>query len=340
MVSHVLAIGLFLSSQTPAPEAVAPGSIVEQMTTEAAALGAQVQSSLAKEFVTGFQCLPAVATPRVAYYNKETREALTEAAAKGMTEEQLAGYTKRGLDEQYFYMTRYGTPVAFTRPMEILGRAGVKHVDGLKLLDFGFGSIGQLRALAALGADAVGVEVDALMKAMYSDPGDTGTIKRCEVAGKGRDGSVKLIFGQFPAETATVTDVGTGYDVFVSKNTLKRGYIHPEQQVDPRMLVHLRVDDETYVKAVYDILRPGGFALIYNLSPAPAKEGEPYKPWADGRSPFTRELYERAGFAVVAFDTDDSVAAREMGKVLGWAEGGMDLEKDLFGTYTLVRKPQ
>ncbi len=170
MVAHVVAIGLFLSSQTPAPEAVVPGSVVAQMTTEAAALGAQVQSSLAKEFVTGFQCLPAVATPRVAYYNKETREALTEAAAKGMTEEQLAGYTKRDLDEQYFYMTRYGTPVAFTRAMEILGRAGVKHVDGLKLVDFGFGSIGQLRALAALGADAVGVEVDALMKAMYSDP--------------------------------------------------------------------------------------------------------------------------------------------------------------------------
>jgi hypothetical protein len=133
--------------------------------------------------------------------------------------------------------------------------------------------------------------------------------------------------------------VGGGYDVFVSKNTLKRGYIHPEQQVDPRMLVHLRVDDETYVRAVFDLLKPGGFALIYNLSPAPAKEGEPYKPWADGRSPFTRELYERVGFAVVAFDLDDSAAAREMGKALGWAEG-MDLEKDLFGTYTLLRKPQ
>ncbi len=339
MIGQLVSIALFLSSQTPAPELAAPGSVVDQMKTEATAMAAQVQSSLAKEFLTGFACLPPVA-PRAAYYNKDTREALSMEAASGMTEEQLKGYVKRDLDEQFFYLTRYGTPVAFTRPLEILGRAGVKHVDGLKLVDFGFGSIGQLRALAALGADATGVEVDALLKVMYSQAGDTGTIKRCDVAGKGRDGNVKLVFGQFPAETAVVDAVGAGYDVFISKNTLKHGYIHPDQQVDPRMLVHLRVDDETFVRAVFALLKPGGFALIYNLCPAPSKEGEPYKPWADGRSPFPRELYERVGFAVVAFDTDDSVAAREMGKTLGWAEAGMDLEKDLFGTYTLVRKPQ
>ena len=338
MISQILSIAVTLFTQTPTPEPAAPGSVVAQMKTEAAAMTTLVQSSLAKEFLTGFACLPPLSAPRVAYYNKETRDALSESAAREIQEDQLKGYVKRDIDEQFFYFTRYGTPVAFTRPMEILGRAGVKHVDGLKLLDFGFGSIGQLRAIGALGGNAVGVEVDALLRVMYSEPGDTGAIKRCDVAGKGSDGSVKLVFGQFPAEVTTVTDVGTGYDVFVSKNTLKRGYIHPEHQVDPKMLVHLRVDDETYVRAVYELLKPGGFALIYNLSPAPAPVGEPYKPWADGRSPFPRELYERIGFAVIAFDTDDSAAAREMGKALGWAES-MDLEKDLFGTYTLVRRP-
>jgi hypothetical protein len=335
----IASIVLFLLAQTPPPEPVAPGTVVDQMKSEATAMTALVQTSLAKEFLTGFQCLPPLATTRVAYYNRETRDAVTEEAVKSMSEEQLKGYAKRDIDEQFFYTTRYGTPVAFARPMEILGRAGVKRVDGLKILDFGFGSIGQLRAMAALGAMAVGVDVDALLELMYSQPGDTGAIERCSVAGQGAIGNVKLVFGQFPAEASVVTAVGTGFDVFVSKNTLKRGYIHPEQQVDPRMLVHLRVDDETFVRAVFDALKPGGFALIYNLSPAPAKDGETYKPWADGRSPFTRELYERVGFAVVAFDTDDSVAAREMGKTLGWGEQ-MDLANDLFGTYTLVRKPQ
>jgi hypothetical protein len=181
--------------------------------------------------------------------------------------------------------------------------------------------------------------VDALLKAVYSEPGDTGTVPRCATAGKGNNGSVDLVFGQFPADLATTRQVGGGYDVFVSKNTLKRGYIHPERDVDPKMLVQLRVDDETFVRAMYDLLKPGGFALIYNLAPAPSKPEEPYKHWADGRSPWPRELYERVGFAVIAYDTDDNEQARAMGKALGWDED-MNLETDLFGLYTLLRKPQ
>jgi len=229
--------------------------------------------------------------------------------------------------------------VAFVRPLEILGQAGVRTADGLKLADFGFGTIGQLRALAATGASATGIEVDALLQALYSQPGDTGRVARCAAAGEGRDGNVTLVFGRFPAEAATVERVGAGYDVFVSKNTLKRGYIHPEQPVDPRRLVQLGVDDEAFVRAVFSLLKPGGFALIYNLCPAPAKEGEPYIPWADGRCPFARELCENAGFRVVEFDRDDTPAARAMGAALGWG-ADMDLEADLFGTYTLLQRPK
>ncbi|HEU4364902.1 MAG TPA: hypothetical protein VFT13_05495, partial [Candidatus Krumholzibacteria bacterium] len=101
----------------------------------------------------------------------------------------------------------------------------------------------------------------------------------------------------------------------------------------------LRVDDETFVRALYDMLKPGGFALIYNLSPAPSKPDEQYKHWADGRSPWPRELYERVGFAVIAYDANDSEAARAMGTALGWGEQ-MSLESDLFGLYTLLRRPQ
>ena len=333
---HSILAPLALSLALQATTEPAPPPPTEQMKQEAAAIGAFVQTPFAKTFLGGFACLPSV-TPRVAWYNKETRTALSDEAARAMTEEQLAGYAKRDIDERFYYFTRYGTPVAFVRPMEILGRAGLKSPDGLKLVDFGFGSMGQLRALAAQGADAVGIEVDPILEVIYA--GDTGRVPRCETAGAGREGSVELVFGQFPAEKAAVDKVGGGYDVFVSKNTLKRGYIHPEQEVDPRMLVHLKVDDETFVRAVYDLLKPGGFALIYNLCPAPAKPGEKYIPWADGRSPFAKELYERVGFAVVAFDVDDTEAARAMGKTFGWGTEEQ-LATDLFGMYTLLRKPR
>ena len=53
-------------------------------------------------------------------------------------------------------------------------------------------------------------------------------------------------------------------------------------------------------------------------------------------------MWEAAGFQVLAFDADDSAFARRMGHALGWdaGESPMDLEKDLFAHYTLVKKPK
>jgi hypothetical protein len=348
MTSILAALVLTLAPQSAAPAASAaapaapaPG-VTAQMKSEATAMKPLATSKLAGEFLGAIGCLPSLESPRVVFYDKAKGLALTEAQAATMTPEQLEGYERRELDETFFYSTRYGTPVAFVRPLEILGQAGVTSVDGLRLLDFGFGSIGQLRALASVGADATGVEVDPLLAALYSQPGDTGTIARCASAGKGRDGRLTLVFGHWPAEPAAVEHVKAasagGFDLIISKNTLKRGYIHPEKPVDPRRLVQLGVDDETFVRAVFAALEPGGSFLIYNLCPAPAPDDKPYIPWADGRCPFARELCEQAGFEVAAFDVDDTPAARAMGAALGWGTD-MDLEADLFGTYTLLRRP-
>jgi hypothetical protein len=327
------ALALALLLQTPAADTDGPPT--ELIMQHAAAIQPQASSPFAKSLLAGFGFLEPI-TPTVVWYNKETRSALPAAEASKMTEAQLTGYAKRDIDDNFYYLTRYGTPVAFVRPVEILGKAGVKSADGLKLVDFGFGSIGQLRALAYMGADVTGIEVDPILKVIYAK--EPGKVTRCAAAGKGRDGSISLAFGQFPKEPAMVKKVGGGYDVFVSKNTLKRGYVHPEREVDPRMLVHLDVDDETFVRSVYDALKPGGFFLIYNLCPAPSKPEEDYKPWGDGRSPFSPDTFTKVGFKVLAFDVDDTDAARVMGKTFGWGTDE-DLAKDLFGMYTLVQKP-
>ena len=134
-----------------------------------------------------------------------------------------------------------------------------------------------------------------------------------------------------------VSQVEGNFHLFVSKNTLKRGYIHPARPVDPGRLVHLGVSDEVFVTSVYRLLKPGGLFLIYNLHPAQAADDQPYLPWADGRSPFARDLCERLGFEVLTFDKDDSQAARHMGRLLGWQDQ-MDLQHDLFATYTLLQR--
>ena len=57
------------------------------------------------------------------------------------------------VDEALYYDARNGSPLAYARPIDLLEMDLVK---GRKILDFGFGAVGQLRLLAGLGADVVG----------------------------------------------------------------------------------------------------------------------------------------------------------------------------------------
>jgi hypothetical protein len=313
-------------------------STVDRLRQESRALESLVDSGVGRLFLQAARELPPVASPRIVYYNRETRDALSEAEVQASTGTP-EGYERLELDEEYYYTTRYGTPLAFVRALDLVGQAGLSHLAGARIVDFGFGSIGQLRILASLGADAVGIEVDDRLRALYGEEGDTGRIPPASVAADGARGSITLVFGHYPASEDIREAVGGGFALFVSKNTLKRGYIHPEEDVDPRMLVHLGVDDATYVGTLFDILQPGGYAMIYNLHPAAAAKGEPYIPWADGRCPFSRELIEDSGFRILAFDEDDTPFARTMGKALGWDEQ-MKLDTDLFATWTLLQRPE
>ena len=142
-----------------------------------------------------------------------------------------------------------------------------------------------------------------------------------------------------------MANVGSGYRLVISKNVLKKGYIHPDRPVEnKKVLIDLGAPDDVVLKSFYDALEPGGFFLVYNICPALTPSDKPFVPWSDGRSPFTKEQIEKAGFEVVEFDRDDTDAVRKMGKLLGWdqpedGEPGMDLERDLSVLYTLMRKP-
>jgi len=334
----IAALLLFAAASAPARAEVARDtSAVGRIREEAHALAPLVETPLAERFLEATASLPTIAPRRVFSDSARTRW-WDEAGAAALPETTRARLVARTLDDRFYWTTRYGTPLAYARPLELLAQAGMKDVAGARIADFGYGTIGHLRLLASLGAEITGIEVDPLLPVLYGAPGDQGVIRG--VAGK--DGSVRLIHGQFPAQDSTAAAVGGGYQLFISKNTLKNGYIHPAEKVNPRMLVHLGVDDTTFVRTLHRILAPGGRAMIYNLSPAPSPPGQPYKPWADGRCPFPEALWKAAGFKVIVFDRDDSPAARRMGHALGWDQGSspMDLEKDLFATYTLVEKPR
>jgi len=305
-------------------------SQVDILVEEARAVRPLFRSPLVMAFLDATVRLPHVA-PRTVLCDSARTHCWNEAEAAALPDTTRGRLVARTLDESFYYVTRYGSPLAYARPLEILARAGLREARGKRIADFGYGTIGHLRLLSLLGADVHGIEVDPLLRALYAT--DTGPVA-------GATGSIALHHGQWPAEAALVTAVADGYDLFISKNTLKRGYVHPAEEVTPRMMVHLGVDDSVYVAALAGAVKPGGLAMIYNLCPAPAAPGKPYIPWADGRCPFDRPLLEHAGFEVMAYDRDDSPAARAMAHALGWDAGEhpMNLEKDLFATYTLLRR--
>ncbi|MBN1773751.1 MAG: hypothetical protein JXB32_20990 [Deltaproteobacteria bacterium] len=303
---------------------------------DARALDPLVEAQWVRMFLAASFLLPPV-EPRTVYvrgrdaaYTAEEYAALDEAAREGVE--------PRELDEAYYYTTRYGTPLAYARALEVADRFGFSDPTGRRILDFGYGGIGHLRLLATLGADVVGVEVDPVLRALYSFPGDTGPIPDAEHA----LGRIALVHGGWPADAAVREAVGGAFDLIVSKNVLKRGYVHPERPIEEGRGVDLGVDDAAFAVALFEALRPGGLVVIYNLSPAQAPEDQPFIPWADGRCPFDREALEAAGFEIPAYDEDDTETIRAFARALGWdrdPEDPMDVENDLFGRFTVLRRP-
>jgi alpha-beta hydrolase superfamily lysophospholipase len=320
----------------PAPKPAAPGSVVADIVKDARGYEPLVKGELARQYLASAADLPPQA-PRTLWHDAEKTRYFTEAQRAQLPEAERAALKQRIVDEELFYTARWGTPAAYARPLEVLG-GGKDALVGKKVLDFGFGAIGQERMLASLGANVTGIDVDPLGAALYTWPGDQGAIP----GRLGKDGALRLLFGRFPAEPAVRDAAGKGYDLFLSKNVLKRGYIHPERPAEEKHLIKLGVDDETFVRTLHGMVVPGGRVLIYNLAPAQAPADKPYIPWADGRCPFAKELWQKVGFKVVAYDQDDTAAARAMGHAFGWDQGEdrMDLEKDLFATYTLVERPR
>jgi SAM-dependent methyltransferase len=233
------------------------------------------------------------------------------------------------VDELLFYSGRYGSPLTYSRAFDLAEKHGFAPEAGAKVFDFGYGSIGHLRMLAQMGLRATGVDVDPLLAEMYR-----------ESSGDYSSGHVQLLNGRFPAEPALVEKAGEGYDLFLSKNTLKRGYIHPAREpASPRHVIDLGVSDEEFLEHAARMLRPQGLLVIYNFCPPKAPADKPYIPWADGESPFTQEQFSAAGFEVLEFDVVDDGPARDLGRRLGWdTQGGMNLETDLFAWFTIARK--
>lgn len=318
------------------PPKPAPVAVVAEMNEQAGAASALCETAAGRAFLSAAATLPSIAQ-RVIYRDRERGLAIAEADWNKLSDEEKQRFKPRDCDERFYYYTGYGTPLNYARAFDIAGKFGVNSWEGVRVLDFGYGSIGHLRMLASLGADAQGIEVEPLFRALYSWPGDQGSIAP---GSNTTPGNVTLHNGSWPGDSAVAKAVGGGYDLFISKNTLKRGYVHPEREADARMLIKLGVDDEAFLTAVRDALKPGGLMLVYNVAPAQNPPEKPFLPMADGRFPFDRALAEKVGFEVLAFDVVDDEVMHKYWQVY-FPDPEMTPEKlkeSIFTHYTVLRR--
>lgn len=314
-------------------------SMVELLRLDAARTLPTVKSHGAQHYLLNTNWAPVIEESREVFYNRATRDALTPTQFAALPKEGQAGYESVKLDEKFYYHTRYGSPHAYARPFDLLCQAAGEGNDfaaGKRLLDYGSGGLAHLRLLAVMGMHAVGVDVDSLLRAYFRNPEDTGRING---EPEGTVGTLQMEYGFWPVDEELKRAVGGNFDFIISKNTLKKGYIHPAKPVDERMLIKLGVTDEAFVGELFTALKPGGLMIIYNICPAQSEEK--YIPWADGTNPFAKEVWEKAGFEVLNYDTEDQAGVKALATALGWDVGDspMDIEKDLFAWYSIVRKP-
>ena len=338
----VTSLGAFTSACTaPAPLAPKTSPAVKPwgagaLRDEAKRLAAITKSSLGQRFLAATAELPHVA-PRTLFADSSKAHYFTSREALALSPQERAALKTIEVDEESYYETKYGSPLSYVRPLDVLSAHGVTLAKGDRVLDFGYGYVGHLRLLATLGFRVTGVDVDPMLRALYSEPGDQGMLSV-----NGMAGSVTLLDGPFPKDPKIREAVGTGYALVISKNVLKRGYIHPARPADPKQLIDLGMTEDAVLAAFFAALRPGGTMLVYNICPALSPPDKPFVPWSDGRSPFSREAWTAAGFVVVELDRDDVTAVQEMARLLGWdkdPDEPWDVEHDISVLYTLVTRP-
>lgn len=330
---------MLAASVALAAPAAAQETVLEQLAREAAAVRPLVSSGAAASWLDQAPRLTEI-EPRTIYYafGQGSTRAYTPAEYAELPTTEREGLQPTEITTDNYYQTQYGTPVVYARTIDLIAEtAGPGYqLRGQRILDFGYGQIGQLKMLAMAGADAVGFDVDPLLRATYAHAGDTGNAPGGTIPG----GSVELVHGLFPGDPATVRRVGGWYDSVVARNVLKRGYVDPVGETAAWQRVEFGASKTEALVALREAITPGGTLLIYNVGLGPAQSEDGYNPAADIACPWTQGELRLAGFEIIAHDADDTDAMRELARALGWDGHLYQIEiENLFAAYTLVRRP-
>ena len=299
--------------------------------------------------------LPKLGARRL-YRSSDGTRYYTERELRGLPEATRANFLPETVDEEGYYYGPLGSPLFYMRLLDIVSENLRTNLQGRRLLEWNYSSIGPLKLLALQGVQAVGVSASSRLRALYSYPGDQGEFRMSD---RDVNGRLTLVAGAFPADPGARAAVGGDYDVIIARNLLTRGYVHPSSAGDaappdadaprPAALLNLGMSDEEFLRSLLAVLKPGGRLLVYNLCKGPPPADQPYDPHSDCRNPFPQSLWQGLGFRVRDYDRSDTPAARALAKALSagplttpavpGARTAQLLPDDLYATYTLVERP-
>lgn len=310
--------------------------VVRRFELEAEGIMPLLETDAVREFLGQVTLLENVPTRRIYVRQAAVPDAVTEAEFHMLPAQMQNALRPMVIDTPKYYQTIYGSPLGYARPLDLAASAaGWDAFEGKKIFDFGYGQLGQLRLLAHCGADVTGIESSSMISAMYTLPGDTGEFTGTQ----GKTGNLRLLQGYWPAGQIARERVGTGYDLIMSRNVLRKGPMDPESEARPELRVSLRTSFEMYLARANEALNMGGLMIVYNIGGAGPELWEQF-PASDFSCPFTREQWEAAGFELVAFNEVDDEPMRKVAKALFLDRGanGINLETNLYAQYTLARK--
>ena len=220
------------ASSSPAvkPAAAPALGALDQIQHDARALDPLVTTPFAHRFLAAAAALPHVTT-RLVYKTKDKKRWFTAKEAAALAPNERAALDEVKDDEELYYNTKYGSPLSYARAIDVLAQA--------KLIPEGGGEDPRLRLrlrrpppLAReprIRRDRRRRRPDAPRR-FYTEPGDLGSDCRLwRKQGRERPPPRRPL----PRRRQTIQRAaGSGYDVFISKNTLKKGYIHPDRAAD------------------------------------------------------------------------------------------------------------
>src|SRR5262245_21048977 len=132
-----IAATLLLLSISMAARSQTNDSTLLQIRTDAKTLEPLVHSRLARSWLGTVKDLQTITT-RTVYRDETNKKYYSKSQGDKLDHTRRAALKEIKLDEGFYYYTKYGSPLAYVRPLEILGNNGLTSLQGKQILDFGY----------------------------------------------------------------------------------------------------------------------------------------------------------------------------------------------------------